>query len=261
MTENTFFLALIQGITEFLPISSSMHVDLYNQLARAQALPREMDVVLHGGTLLAVLVYFWRDIAQVAWGLITWFGGKRGGNPYATLAWALIVATVPCVFVGFALKRLGFELHGLKIMAVNSIIFGALLGLSDRYGGSKLTQVGVPQGLAIGLAQVLAFLPGVSRSGACLTMARFLGIERVMATRFIFLLSIPTVLGAVVLTGYDMLKEGVTIDAALCGQATALTALVGLLTIHGLLYLLKRYSFAGFAMYRMLLGALILLCL
>jgi undecaprenyl-diphosphatase len=260
VTENTFFLALIQGITEFLPISSSMHVDLYNQLTRAQALPREMDVVLHGGTLLAVLVYFWRDIFQMAWGLITWLGGQRRGNPYATLAWALIVATVPCVLVGFALKRLGFELHGLKIMAMNSLIFGALLGLCDRYGSQTQKHVSVPQGLAIGFAQVLAFLPGVSRSGACLTMARFLGMERVMATRFIFLLSIPTVLGAVILTVYDMLKEGAVIDAALCGQATALTACVGLLTIHGLLHLLTRYSFAGFAFYRMLLGAFILLC-
>jgi undecaprenyl-diphosphatase len=174
---------------------------------------------------------------------------------------ALIIATIPCVVIGFVLKRLGFEPHGLKLMAINSIIFGGLLWISDHFTPRRHREINFYQAMCIGLGQILAFLPGVSRLGSCLTVARFLGIERVPATHFAFLLSIPTVLGAVVLTVFDLIKNQTHLDWEICLQGGVITFIFGLATIRALLELLKHHGFGIFGAYRIALGALILIFL
>lgn len=255
-------LAFIQGFTEFLPVSSSAHLILIPYLAGWQDKGLDMDVAFHTGTLLAVIIYFWRDIGTMIISLWCYYvKGQHQDQFYrgSFFAVCLVVATLPAVVVGF-ICSCTTTFRSPLLIAWMAIIFGILLYLGDWWGQRRSTrhEVKLQDAIVIGLAQALALIPGVSRSGICMTAARFLGIERQLAARFAFLLSIPTVLGAVVLTAYKILKNDTPLDMEFLGIGIALSFVFGLLAIHSMLKFLQRFSLLPFMIYRVLLGLLIL---
>jgi undecaprenyl-diphosphatase len=261
-------LALVQGITEFLPISSSGHLVLvweaFDRLgasgARAEAGERlDLDVAVHVGTLAAVCLYFWRDIWTMLAGLAKLATGRV--DPGARLAGLVLIASIPIVPAGFFGKELVLVyFRDLAIIGWTTLGFGILLGLADRYGMliNRLPHMIWAQALAIGLAQVLALVPGTSRSGITMTAARFLGFERAEAARFSLLLAIPAILGAGTLAGLDLYESG---DASLgrdAAVAAGLAFVAALLAIAAMMAWLRRASFTPFVVYRIILGALLL---
>lgn len=282
-----FILSLIQGVTEFLPVSSSGHLILASALTGWQDQGLEMDVALHGGTLAAVVIYFFKDLLHMTLAFLKafWYGGKRILSPSSTipprsfkesealsLAIAIVVATVPAILLGAFIKKglpgdVRILLRSPTLIAAASIGFGLLLWAADRWG--KFPQHQAPlsttlswkRALIIGLFQALAFIPGTSRSGICITAGRLCSLDRSQAARFAFLLSIPTILGALVLTGYDCWKGAGS--AAIMPWKTMMVGagfslIFGLMSIHGLLWVVSRASFTPFVLYRLLLGAVVL---
>lgn len=260
-------LALVQGITEFLPISSSGHLILMREFGAAAGLDTVgananadlvMDVALHVGTLGAVVLYVWRDLWQVASGLVQGLAGQRSDGWH--LAWQVAIATIPVFIVGFLVKDLITDnARTVEVIGWTTLIFGAALWFSDRMD-IKLTlpKLGYGRALAIGLAQVLALIPGVSRSGICMTMGRAVGLNRTDAARFALLLSIPTIMGAGALAGLDLYESGnVQLEHdALIGAALAFVS--AWLAILLMMRWLKHASFLPFVIYRLALGAVLL---
>ncbi len=262
-------LAVVQGITEFLPISSSGHLNVVWALFdwAGWAIPENtssdrliLNTAVHVGTLLAVCLYFWRDLAQIALGLAKLFVGQM--NPDARLAFYVVLGSLPIVVVGYFFKGqiTGLQ-ENIQVIAWATIGFGVLLFLADRFGLTvrRIEHLGAGGAAFIGLAQVLAFIPGTSRSGIAMTAARFLGLERPEAARFSLLLSIPAILGAGTLTGFDLYESGnirLGFDAIV---AAALSFLVAFLAIALMIRWLRRAGFTPFVFYRILLGAALLI--
>ena len=257
-------LCVLQGITEFIPVSSSAHLMLLPKLFGWQDPGHSVDVILHLGTLLTVLVYFHSDIWQMTKSVLRYATSGRLKLPkdsYLTLAFSIIAATLPAIIIGYCVKRIGMDrFSGPVYLGINSIIFGVLLYLADQFGKNDQKDFSIKKGFLIGMAQSVALIPGVSRSGICITAARLLGFDKIKATRYAFLLSIPTVLGATTLTIWDMYKEGVTLPIAPLAMGVVFTAIIGLCVIHAMMLFLARFNFTVFMLYRVLLGALILLC-
>ncbi|MEM1132541.1 MAG: undecaprenyl-diphosphate phosphatase [Pseudomonadota bacterium] len=256
-------IAIVQGISEFLPISSSGHLILIQYATDYADQGPLIDVAAHVGSLLAIIAYFFRD----SWGLV------RGG--FATIGigkapaerrlfWWIVIGTIPAAGFGLFLK-MGDYLEGFRfaeLIAINLIVYGILLGLADRYGASTKTyeDMTLRDGIIVGLAQALALIPGTSRSGVTMTVARFLGFGRVEAARFSFLLSIPAVAGAGVLIVPDILEAsgGLVTEALIVGGLTFLAAFA---TMAFLMQFLKRASMLVFVIYRVGLGILLLVLL
>lgn len=252
-------LAVVQGITEFLPVSSSGHLILVPHFFCWPDQGLTLDVAAHVGTLLAVLVYFWRDVANMAGGLIKLAQGKRDNR--ARLVWLLLVASVPALAIGFVLDRwAGDALRDYRIIAGTLIGFGILLYLADRMGLTvrRLEHMTASSALAIGFFQCLAFIPGTSRSGITMTMARFMGYERQEAARFSFLLSIPTIAAAGLYKGYQLVESGNFADMERALMMVAFSAVTGFFAITFMMYWLRRASFAPFVIYRIILGCVLL---
>ena len=253
--EQLVILALVQGITEFLPISSSAHLILVPYVTGAADQGPILDVAVHVGTLGAVMLYLWRDIASMLVGLGWMLRGRA--HPGARLALQLIVATVPLVAAGYAASRyLGAELRSVEVIAWATIGFGILLWVVDRAGLTvrKIEHLGYGGALFIGASQVLALIPGTSRSGITMTAARMLGFERSEAARFSMLLAIPAIVAAGTLAGIDLYEAGdarVTADALIAGGLSLVAALVAIVAMMGWL---KRASFLPFVLYRIALG-------
>lgn len=260
-------LSVIQGLTEFLPISSSGHLILLPNYFGWENQGFEMDIALHVGTLLAVLIYFRDDI----WGMSTHFfrfclQGFRLPllDDQVRLALSLVVATLPAVVVGFILKKLGMDqIRQVGVIATTSIVFGLVLFASDHFGPQKksLQAITLKQGFLIGLAQAIALVPGVSRSGICISAALSLGFTRIAAARFAFLMSIPSILGAATLTTIDVVKEGTPLVWNNIGLAIIFSGMAGIAAIHLMMTFLARHSLTPFVIYRILLGLGILLIL
>lgn len=259
-------LAVVQGVTEFLPISSSGHLELAWQGMRKidMALPPESDrlvlfVAVHLGTLFAVLGYFWRDVLSLIVGTLRLVTGR--GGPAAYLALHIIAATLPLVVFGLLLKDVLVEMvYDPVIIAWTNIVFAVFLYLSDRLGMTlrRAEHLTIPSALVIGFAQVLSLVPGASRSGVTMTAARMLGFERLEAARISLLLAIPAILGASILQGIEIYERGdlrLGIDA---GIAAALAFAAALGAIAALMAWLRRASFTPFVLYRLLLGTLLL---
>ena len=252
----TFFqlavLALIQGVTEFLPVSSSAHLILVPALTDWPDQGLLIDVAVHAGSLLAVIVYFAGDLWRIILGL-----GARGSANTASFAGMLIVATIPVGLAGFALHEIGQEhLRDPAIIAWATIIFGILLYVADRVGMTihRMEHMRWSPAMLIGLAQVLALIPGTSRSGVTMTAARMLGFERDAAARFSMLLSIPVIAAAAALTGLDLYQSGnaeLTFQALVAGGLAFVSAYVA---IWAMMAWLRRSSFTPFVIYRMVLG-------
>lgn len=258
-----FILAIVQGITEFLPISSSGHLVLIPVLTGWTDQGLMMDVSVHVGTLVAVLVYFRDDtkgLFLAGLGSIGIAPARRAidGTIYGKLFWAIVIATIPAVIVGFMLKVTGTAdlMRGAAVIATTSIVFGLLLYWADRVGATEksLERMAIKPALIIGLAQMLALIPGTSRSGITMTAARYLGFNRQDSARFSLLLSIPTIIGAAVLLGKDVAESGDRIVWAEAGIAAGLSCLAALAAIHFLMKWLAHASMAIFVIYRVALG-------
>lgn len=253
-------LALVQGITEFLPISSSGHLILVPQLTDWPDQGLAMDVAVHVGTLGAVMLYFRGDVAALCRGALASVGvGKAAADK--RLFWLLVLATVPVVILGVALKLAGYDdtLRDPVIIAYASIGFGILLYVADKIAPRRKTiaGLGVGQTLLIGLAQALALIPGASRAGTTMTAGRALGFTRPEAARFSMLMSIPTITAAGLLLSLDLISAGVgiTLDMAIGAVLAFVSALAA---IHFLMRWLERASMSVFVVYRVALGAFLL---
>ncbi len=251
-----FVVALVQGITEFLPISSSGHLILIPPLTGWPDQGMLIDVAVHVGTLLAVIVYFRRDVLDMARGLVSLARGRLDG-PGRLLALALI-ATVPVVVVGVLAKDLIAATFRENVLVVGwaTLVFGLVIYVTDRYGVTlkRIEHLRASDAVIVGLAQVLALIPGTSRSGITMAAGRLLGMERPEAARFSMLIGIPAILGAGLLAAKDLHESGnaqLTGDALLAGGLAFASALIA---IWGLMAWLKRATFTPFVIYRVVLG-------
>jgi undecaprenyl-diphosphatase len=252
-------LALVQGITEFLPISSSGHLVLVPHVMQWQDQGLLLDVAVHVGTLGAVMVYAWREIGMMLSG--SWKLMRGRVDQGTRLMLQVILGSIPVVIAGYAIaKYAGGMLRSVEIIGWTTLGFGLLLGLADRVGMTvrRLEHMSYGSALAIGMAQVLALIPGTSRSGITMTMARFLGFERADAARFSLLLSIPAIAGAGTLSGIELWQSGnvsLTRDALTAAGLSFASALVAIMLM---MTWLKHAGFMPFVVYRILLGALLL---
>jgi undecaprenyl-diphosphatase len=257
--EQIIVLALVQGITEFLPISSSGHLILIPALTGWPDQGQFTDVMVHLGTLGAILVYFWRDVGKLIGGALLLLRGKITDE--GRLAIYIVLATIPAVAFGLVLKKFGFAdlERSVTVVAWNTLLYGVLMLVADTVGKQTKTMenMTLPSALIIGVAQALALIPGTSRSGITMTAARFLGFTRPDAARFSFLLGIPAIAGAGALTIGEAVEncQKITMDAVACA---GLTFLAGLAAIAFLMAVLKRVSFLPFVLYRMTLGGFLL---
>jgi undecaprenyl-diphosphatase len=251
-------LAVVQGITEFLPVSSSGHLILVPKLFCWSDQGLTLDVAAHVGTLLAVLVYFWRDVANMTAGFGSLLQRKRDAR--AHLIGLLIVGALPALFIGYGLDRwAGDALRSTAVIATALIVFGVALYLADRLGLTvrRLEHMGYGHAFLIGLLQCIAFIPGTSRSGITMTMARLLGYERLDAARFSFLLSIPTIAAAGLYKGYHLASEGSLAEIQRALMMMGFSAVAGFFAIAFMMYWLRRANFALFVVYRLILGGLL----
>jgi len=256
----TLILALVQGVTEFLPISSSAHLILVPTLTGWEDQGLAFDVAVHGGTLLAVILYFRAQLAQMA---VAGAGSLAGRwTPDAKLAWAVVVATMPVVAAGLLFKDLvEGPLRGPLVIAATTITFGLLLWWADISGRRNRDEYSVSwrDAFLVGLAQVLALIPGTSRAGITITAALLLGINREAAARFSFLLSIPTILASGVLITRDLLESSNPVDWSMLLLGASVAAVSAYLCIHFFIRLLERTGMLPYVIYRLLLGAVLLI--
>lgn len=258
-------LAVVQGISEFLPISSSAHLVLVPMWAGWSDQGIVIDVALHVGTLAAVVVYFRSETAAMVRGALRLFAGDVSGME-AGLAVKVALGTLPVVVAGFLLKdRVAEDFRSAILIAFTTITFGILLWIADRAGPGRhaklFNDITLGAAFLIGLAQMLALVPGVSRSGITMTAALFLGYQREASARFSLLLSIPTILAAGTLKGIDLSQSGSTglqLDAALAAFLAFLSALAA---IAGLMTWLRKATFVPFVAYRLVLGGVLFLWL
>lgn len=254
-------LALLQGVTEFLPISSSAHLVLPALLFGWEDQGLVFDVAVHVGTLLAVILYYRQELWQMAASCAGLLRG-RPINEDVQLVWWLAVATVPVCIVGFlADEFIETRLRNLPVIATTTLLFGLLLGLADRRARSAgaARPLGLLVALVIGLAQALAPIPGVSRSGITISAALLMGMSRQLAARFAFLLSIPVIAGAGLLKGLQLAGDAAEVDWALLVTAALISGLTAYACIGLFLRLLDRVGLMPFVYYRIALAALLYL--
>lgn len=264
-------LALIQGATEFLPVSSSAHLILgrtlmqwlglaSNEMSAAEELA--FDVALHLGSLGAVLIYFRGEVRMMGAGLLDLATGVRSANACTLVNVA--TATVPILGAGFLLRGVVTDMaRSVELIAATTILFGLLLWAADRRTEKvrHIDKMDLRDALLIGAAQCVALVPGVSRSGICMTAGRFLGLDRSLSARFAMLLSIPTILAAGLLTSFDLARAGnvrLTADAA-TGAVFAFVSAWAAIAL--LMRWLKTGSYLPLVLYRLALGALLVLLL
>lgn len=253
-------LAIIQGIAEFLPVSSTAHLIIIAKYFGNIYPGVHYLVVLHLGSMFAIVLYFWKDLGHmlVAWGKI--FTGTV--TSYFHLSLKIVVATLPVVIIGlFLFKIIEKPQNTPYLIGLNSIIFGVLLYLADLNKNSHkaLLDISYLDAFLIGLAQAFALLPGASRSGSCMMAARALGYSRVDSTRFAFLLGIPAILGASVLKLNDIQWNDPAVDMELFTYGALISFAVSYLVIVVMMRLLERISFLPFAIYRVILGVVLLM--
>ena len=260
-------LGIIQGLTEFIPISSSAHLRLAGEVFPNAIDPGAMfTAITQVGTELAVLIYFRKDIARI---ISAWFvslSNKNARNQDSKMGWLIIVGSVPIVVIGYLAQDLiTTELRSLWIIATMMVVFGLVLGAADRFGGKtkELSELNVKHGILYGLAQSLALIPGVSRSGATIAMGRYLGYSREAALRYSFLLALPAVFGSGFYQLQSALSENQVAVYSLSETlvATVIAFAVGYLVIAWLLKFVTTKSFAPFIIYRVALGSAVLVLL
>jgi len=253
-------LAIVQGLTEFLPVSSSAHLVLVPVVLGWPDQGLAFDVALHVGTLTAVLWYFRRDLANMT---VAWFASVTGKGTTidAKLAWAVLLGTIPIGLAGLLLKGLvETQLRSPVVLAFGMIVFGLLLGWVDwRHRGTRTEREMRPRDvLFIACAQVLAIIPGTSRSGITLTAGMMAGLTRQAAARFSFLLSIPVIVLAGGVEGLELARSAIPIDWHAIVWGILISAVTAYLCIRAFLALLARTGLLPFVIYRVLLGIVLL---
>jgi undecaprenyl-diphosphatase len=263
-----FILGVVQGATELLPISSSGHLILvpwaagWRYLENHPDFNKTFDVALHLGTLVAVVLYFWRDVVRLVRAWFRSLARRRISTDEERVAWYVAVATVPAAIAGaagedFIEKKLGNPWQ----IAILLALFAVILWLADRVAARRSAEdIGWKGAVGVGLAQCLALMPGVSRSGVTITAGRFLRLDRDEAARFSFLLLIPIVFGASVLKGVKDIAFGKGLPPGSAGPfiiGMLAAAVVGLVAIWALLGYVRRHTYSLFVVYRLALAAAI----
>jgi undecaprenyl-diphosphatase len=261
-------LGIVQGLTEFLPISSSGHLILvpwlqdYTFLEDNEAFNKTFDVALHAGTLIAAISYFRHEVVTFTVAFLRAIRKRAIETVDERIAMAIAVGTIPAVLVGgLGASFIEDHLGEPWMIGIQLIVFGAILGWADRLPQSRgFDRITITDGLYVGVAQVLALAPGTSRSGITITAARYLGFDRDSAARISFLLLIPAVAGATVFSAYKAIHEGLPNDVAgpiIVGTASA--AISGYIAIAWLLRLVRTHTYRPFVLYRYFAGAFVLL--
>ena len=253
-------LGVVQGLTEFLPISSSAHVQLTESLIHLnydKAALTAFIATIQLGTEAAVLLFFWKDIVRI---ISAWFktGFSKKPSQDALMGWLVIVGSLPVVLAGLLFKKyIETDIRNLWVIASTLIIFGILLGIADSLGKREKTldDLNTRHGILFGLGQMLAVVPGVSRSGGTITVGLLLGYTRAAAARYSFLLAIPAVLASGLYEFVGSYKDLQPADLIATVVATIISFFVGLLVIKLLLGYLNKGSFAPFVIWRILAGA------
>lgn len=267
-------LALIQGITEFLPVSSSAHLIFPSQILGWPDQGLAFDVAVHLGTLFAVIVYYYRDLVQIAGHTLVSIV-KRTNTPQSRLGWYIVIATIPAGLAGVLLESyISTIARSIHVIAYTTIGFGLLLGLASYLNRKmnwhtvvnlthsrpdSLKQLSLSQAIIIGLAQAIALIPGTSRSGITLTAGLFLGLRPEAAARFSFLLSIPIIIASALLEGYKLVvyeSQGANPIEMLIGITIAF--ITALIVISMFMRYISKSGMAIFVIYRILLGAALL---
>jgi len=259
-------LGLVQGLTEFLPISSSAHLRVVGELLPyGQDAGAAFTAITQIGTEAAVVLFFWRDILRI---IAQWFRALFGriprNDPDARMGWLIIIGSIPIVVLGLAFQdQIETVFRSLWLVAGMLILFGVLLGIADAVGARRrsLDDLTYPKGIMFGFAQALALIPGVSRSGGTITAGLFMGFERAAAARYAFLLAIPAVFGS----GFFQLVKSWHEPAFFTLGETAVATVVAFVVALGVIaffmsYISKR-SFLPFVIYRVALGATLLVLL
>lgn len=247
-------LGIIQGLTELLPVSSSAHLTIIPMIFK-WSVPEAFDVALHFGTLLAIIIFFFKDWLELIKGGYN-YAIKKEKTTQGKMFWYIVLATIPGGVIGYILDHFCEDyLKNPIIIAIALIVMGIILYIVDKKAKSKVKyeDMNLKQTFLIGLSQALAFIPGVSRSGVTITTARAMGITREAAAKYTFLLSTPIVFAATVLKFKDFVFNLPFVIGVIS------SFLVGLLVIKFLLQYLKKGSFKAFAIYRVIVGLLIIL--
>ena len=265
---SAILLGLVQGLTEFLPISSSAHIQIANELLNIDHAMTKPELTafiatIQLGTEAAVLLFFWRDIVRIvkAWaaGL---FSSQARNNPDSKLGWLIIIGSLPVIVIGLVFKdAIETTLRNLWVVGVTLIVFGLLLGWADRVATKRLEikDLTVRHGLLYGLGQALAVIPGVSRSGGTISVGLLLGYSRQAAARYSFLLAIPAVLASGLYEFYKSYSDLNSSSLLATGVATLVSFITGFVVIGTLLRYLGKGSFMPFVVYRVAVGALVLI--
>jgi len=256
-------LGIVQGLTEFLPISSSAHLRIVPAIFGWEDPGAQFTAIIQLGTMAAVVIYFWRDLRDVT---TTWFRSltqpRLRSELNARMGWYLIIGTIPIVIFGFLFRhQIENGARSLYLMGTTLIVFGLILGAADYLGSKKrpVESVNRKDAIVVGLAQALALIPGVSRSGATITAGLIMGLDREAAARFAFLLSIP----AILLSGLFELSKEIGSGSGSSGWgaiivATIVSFVVGYASIAFLLKWLARHTLYIFVVYRVVVGVIIL---
>jgi len=248
-------LAVIQGVTEFLPVSSSAHLVLFPALTGQEDQGLVIDVAVHVGSLCAVLLYFRHDVYDLCIGFLKLCAGKKTQAGRESIY--LIIATIPVLIAGYLLHRAMPEgIRDLEVIAATTIIFGLLLWAADVWGRKTRSyhDISVLDALIVGCLQVFALIPGTSRSGITMTAARMLGFNPKDAARFSLLLSIPTIMGAGFLGGVDLYQSGSYVLGQAALWSLLLSFIAAYIAISVMMRWLSKSGFLPFVIYRLLLG-------
>ena len=259
MIEQLILIAVIQGLTEFLPISSSGHLNLIHGLTHMDDQGLAIDVAVHVGTVIAVIAYNWTEIKKMMVSVLT-LGGRH--HDLFAVSISAIVATIPAVIAGFLLNQQAEmieRIRNVEVIAWTTLIFGVVLGIADRSEGKRrFVTTNFGDAIIIGLAQILAFIPGTSRAGITMTAARFRGLSHRAAARFSMILSIPVIIGSAVLKGGEVFSNG-TVDQFIDMLIAGFIAMViAFLSIGAMMAIIQRIGFMPFVIYRVLLGIILL---
>ena len=258
---------LIQGLTEFWPISSSGHLIIFHQIFKFDTVNQlTYDVFLHAGSLLALIVFFWKDIVKY---IIAFFKSLKKWE-YKTdqdqkIAWLIIIATIPAALAGYFFENIiEQKVRGMLIVGIMLIIGGILFLFFEKVfsRGCKFDKLGVGRSIIIGIAQAIALIPGTSRSGATILAGLGVGLGRVAAARFAFLIAIPIIFGAVIKRLFDLSFLALSANELIILILGFIASLIAsFFAIKYLLKLLEKYTLLGFGIYRIVLGIIILLLL
>lgn len=259
-------MGFVQGLTEFLPISSSAHLRILGVLLPGAEDPgAAFTAITQIGTEAAVILFFWRDIVRI---IGQWFRSLAGrvprNDPDARMGWLIIIGSIPIVVLGLLFQdQIETVFRSLWIVAGMLIFFGVLLGIADHVGAKKrkTADITYPQGIIYGFAQALALIPGVSRSGGTITAGLFMGFERAAAARYAFLLAIPAVFGSGFYQLYKSWDEPGFFTLGETAVATVVAFVVALAVIAFFMKWISKHSFLPFVLYRVALGSLLLVLL